>query len=84
MTKYLVLPITVYASWIESRSDAMAEAQQSASKYEEDFVVLSIEFVGGYERVSPIKIDADPHPPKEVTSPNARVVRGDASNAPPF
>lgn len=72
--KYLVLPLTAYASWKASRDEACAEAKLNATRYEEDFVVLDVTFVGMYERVAPIYTNEDPTdttPVPQVALPDA-------------
>lgn len=69
MTQYLVLPVDAYGSWLESCDDAAAMARDNAAKYETDFVVVEVKFVTGFERVSPIRMDRDPHPQLQHAQP---------------
>lgn len=65
--KFLVLPIAAYADFTESLSEAIDKAKKSASEFESDFVVLEVEWVGGYERVSPIQMINDPTDTPPIT-----------------
>jgi len=58
--RYLVLPVTAYGDWMSDINEAKNRARDVCAQFGEDMVVVAVEFVGMYEKVSPLWQDDDP------------------------